>query len=373
MHHPEPSTSQPSWPPHPREDLHRFVNELNIRYNLGIPIPDPATKRKADLNTAARAYRRLESHFYRGGLEDLHALLRDFDQEAKAFWSKWVKKPQGDHDTLPCTSVPPLAANFVEREWLQQVFHGVLDKAQSSMPAPRIFGRSQSGPAGFGNTSVGTSTVCSSNGPSSTQPKRRADVDLGDASKRTKADPIKDLTSHRPGPASASAPRTGVVAPSTTRNPSFRSTTSASTSATSFQSAIFSTQGDPPVATQDTVEASSQELRRTDTNPARPFSQDSFVSAPSSATQEALHISFTEFEALQPEARLPEASLFARQASHGDAGAVVPAQKSSESYDILRRIWRTFFCTCNSRRLAKPSQQPFLLGFVTLLFPLLGS
>lgn len=342
MHHPEPSTSQPSYPPHPREDLHRFVNELNVRYNLGIPIPDPATERSVDLNIAARAYRRLESHFYRGGLEDLNALLRDFDQEAKVFWSRWVKKPQADHDTLPRTSVPPLAANFVEREWLQQVFHSVLDKAQSSMPAPRTFGRSRSGPAGFADTLVGTSTTGGSNGPSATQPKRRADVDLGDASKRTKADPIKDLTSRHFGPAGASAPRTGVVAPSTTRNASFRSTTTPSTSATSFRSAVFSAQGDPPLATQDTIEASSQELRRPDKPPARLFSQDSFVSGPSSATQEALHISFSEFEA-----RLPEASLFAKHARHNDVGAVVPMQKTSELYDILRRIWRTFSSTCN--------------------------
>lgn len=349
MCRPKPSISQPSSRPHPREDLHRFVNELNVRYNVGILIPDPAinpANRKDTASAAARIYRRLETHFYRGGLEDLHALLRNFDHEAKAFWSQWVQKPQGDPDTLPRTTNPPLAANLVERDWLQKLLNDVLDKTQSAMPAPRTFGRSQSGPAGFGAPSALTSTVVSSDDPSSTQAKRRADVEIGDASKRTKADPIKDLTASatcRQWPTGASAPRAAVVAPSTTRTQSFRSITSASTSTTSFHSATFSVSGDPPVTTQDTVEASSQELHRPDLKPSGSFSQGSLVSAPSSATQEALNISFIEFEA-----RLPQASLSAHHLERGDARTVVHTGKDTEIYSLLQCIWRTwsfaYFC-----------------------------
>lgn len=282
---PAPPTPQPPSRPHPRQDLHRFVNGLNVRYNIGISIPDPAldlVQRRDAATAAARLYTRLESHFYIGRVQDLTALLRDFDQQAKAFWSKW---------------------------------------------------------AGFANSSVRSSEVDPNEAPSSTQPKRRADAELGDANKRTKADPIRDLTASsvfRARPAGASAPRPTVVAAST-RIQSFQSTTSASTTATSFRSAIFSANGDPPVATQDTIEASSQELRRPDVNPSRPFSQDSLVGAPSSATQEALHISFTEFEA-----RRPVASLFALQPHQDKPEAAVRTESKSGIYDLLRRIWRMF-------------------------------
>lgn len=95
MQHPEPSTSQSSSRPHPRQDLHRFVNELNVRYRLGIPVSglriNPAKRKDAD-SAAARLHRRLEFHFYGGGVEDLNALLREFDRHAKKFWSKCMKK-----------------------------------------------------------------------------------------------------------------------------------------------------------------------------------------------------------------------------------------------------------------------------------------
>lgn len=209
------------------------------------------------------------------------------------------------------------------------------------MPAPRTFGRSHSGPAGFGEPSAGASTGASSDRQSSTQPKRRADVDLRDARKRPKGDPIKDLTNStafHSRVAGASAPRTGVVAPETlsrTTNQSFKSVVSLSTSGTSFQSAVFSAHGDPPVATQDTVEANSQGLRHPGTTPSRPFSQDSYINAPSSATQEALHVSFTEFEA-----HLPQPSLFAHHPSRGGARSDVLAVKDSKLCDFLRCIWR---------------------------------
>lgn len=210
---------------HPREDLHRFVNQLNVRYNIGVPIPDPylsLSDKRDDQTPASRIYRRLEIHFYTGGVNALNGLLRVFDDKAKHFWSKWVKKPEADRDTLPVTLQPPLAANLSERDWLQNIFNKILDTAQPAMQESRSLARSQSGPAAIGQAAPGKSSRASTR-PDSNASKRRAEAQLGDLSKKTRADhesdPIKVLTAqsslHRRQQVDriASASATGAMCP----------------------------------------------------------------------------------------------------------------------------------------------------------------
>lgn len=296
---------------HPLEDLHRFVNELNVRYNIGIPIPPSDLSHaegRASETPAGRIYRRLEVHFFRGGLETLRTLLEEFDHKAKDFWSSWVKKPQADADTLPRTAYPPLAANLTQRDWLQAIFNEILDQAQ--MPTTRTFGRVQSGPAAFGCAppEEGHSVI-------SAQSKRRADVELGDGSKRTKSDLTSDDTTAGPslfktsasasygthqGGASAQPSRVGKITPAFAKTSmsfqtSFASATTASTGTnpTSFTSTGFSRAGPLP-GTQDTIAASTQEHPREAPSP----SQGPYFDAPSSTMEDALITSFNEHDVL---------------------------------------------------------------------------
>lgn len=144
-----PRAPDPKYPRHPREDLHRFINdELNVKYNLGVPILPPdlsPSERKEQETAATRLYIRLEVHFYQGGLETLQQLTKEFDLEARQSCSQWVKKPKGDPETLPVSGNGPLASNQAQRDCLQSIFHKVLDR----VPPKRSFTRTRSGPAAF--------------------------------------------------------------------------------------------------------------------------------------------------------------------------------------------------------------------------------
>lgn len=273
-------SAEPLAPRHPREDLHRFVNGLNVRYGIGIHIPDPAlspSKRKEQGSASTRLYTRLEVHFYHGGLEALLSLTKAFDGEIKDRWSKWVKKPKGDLGTLPRTGDVPLAANDAERQWLQSLFHQVLDRSQPT----RSFGRTQSGPAAY---SMDKTTH---------QSKRVADADMGGTpTKRPK--PVEhnasaaltrvDEDSMTPKPASEQSWRSSARTADSPHK-SFQSLktettmgSSLNTSKASFAS-VFSNQQPGPVTT---TEASTEEQRR---GPDR-LSQETYP--PTSAGKEAL-------------------------------------------------------------------------------------
>lgn len=284
-------------PSRPRHDLHRFINELNVRYNLGVPIPDPGlspSKRKEQETPATRLYIRLEVHFYQGGLEALHQLMKEFDSEARQSGSQWVKKPRGDPDTLPASGNGPLASNQVQRECLQAIFHKVLDRIQPK----RAFSRTRSGPAAF---SMEKST--------SDQPKRPAEVEMTKAPiKRSKLAGQAASPAQVPGPEVLSKPGHLFAVPNKaskghqevssgierTHLKSFeelkRSTTySASTASKTSSHTVFS-HAKFGSSTQETVEASSQEQRRTIST-----SQDLFLLTP--ITDDVLHRSFDNYEA----------------------------------------------------------------------------
>lgn len=347
----------PSTTAHPREDLQRFVNQLNVRYNVGIPLPDPnlnLLEKKADQSPASRIFRRLEIHFYTGGIPALNSLLCQFDDQAKQFWSNWVTKPKADADTLPTTGRPPLAANLTERQWLQTIFNKVLDKVQPSMQSSRPFARTRSGPAAIGgdaSTTSRTSQASSSRSP----PKRRAEADLGDVTKKTRAqhpDPIRDLTAssssrrHQAGDisastsSSASASALGTMRPprikagptSVSSDKLARSYVSTNT-VLSETSAVFSACGNAPAGTQDTIEASSQEQRR----PAPDYglascSQDSYDLTPS--LEAGLRESFDQPRTLEvepaPRSR-PDSTIFS---SHSPDLTSLPSDVEKEA---LRR------------------------------------
>lgn len=227
----------------------------------------------------------------------------------------WVKKPHGDIETLPVPIHPPLAANLTERDWLQALFNDVLDRVQPSMPPPRSFTRTQSGPAALGGSrSTSASTYTARDPARSAQPKRPADAELGDANKRAKADPIRDLTASAVlGRRQPSATRASTrIQPSSGFRQSFKSfasttTTSTTTTNTSSSSAVFSAAGVP--GTQDTIEASTQEQQRQTATSSQAGSQASYIDAPSSTMEDALLTSFHEHEACfvprVEESRLP--------------------------------------------------------------------
>lgn len=348
---PRPSASSSAI--HPREDLHRFVNELNVRYNVGIPIPDPSltpAERRQNETSAGRIYRRLETHFFRGGLEALTSLLGDFDIRAKGFWSKWVNKPQGDPDTLPPPVHPPLAANLQERAWLQNLFNDILDKAQPSMTAPRRFGRTQSGPAALEGSA--SSVRSASDTARFVKPKRPAEAELKDGIKRPKADSdhIQDSAVSTSCPRAiasasenASARTKPAVAAMTSTRPglgqSAKSIASITTSTTSNPSTIFSVSVDPmPTATQETIEASSREHPRPAMSP-RACSQQSYIDAPSSTMEEAVLTSFHQHEASFRRPRTMDANSVrsasqTTESSYPLSGAMMEAIRSASHLDI---------------------------------------
>lgn len=342
-----PRPTLPSTTPNPREDLHRFVNQLNVRYNVGVPIPGPhlsVLEKQADQSPASRIYRRLEIHFYSGGIEALNRLLPLFDVQAKECWSKWVRKPDADADTLPATRHPTLAANLTQRDWLQAIFNKVLDKAQPSMQPSRSFGRTQSGPAAFGGDA-------SADKSSWSHPKRRADREMGDVAKKSRAvpDPIRDLTasssSRRHQKVDSRASALGTMRPPKNKagdtpivssNKLPRSFGSVSTG-TSTASAVFSACSDVPIATQDTVEASFQEQQRPAPNYGlSPCTQDSY--APSPSLEQGL------YELLDQNAPLSVEPATFKPAPRTRPGNTVYSSQSSEftslSSDVEREVLR---------------------------------
>lgn len=280
-----------------RQGLLRFINELNVKYNLGVSIPDPdltPSKRKEQETPATRLYVRLETHFNQSGLEFLHQLVKEFDLEARQSGSQWVNKPKGDSDTLPSSGNIPLASNQAQRECLQSIFHKVLDRR----PPKRPFSRTRSGPAAFSTEKF-----------TSVQPKRAAEAEMTKSPiKRSKLDGQAPSAAQVPGPAVLSEPGHLFAAPrflseehrqeptktASSLMESFEAlkksttystgTSSEASSRTGFSNAKLET------STQETVEASSQEQRRTLST-----SQDQFQ--PTSTMEDALHKSFAEHEA----------------------------------------------------------------------------
>lgn len=406
---------RPSTTAHPREDLHRFVNQLNVRYNVGVPIPDPnltVLEKQADQSPAGRIFRRLETHFYIGGIQALNSLLRQFDDQAKEVWSRWVKKPDDDADTLPTATTPPLAANLTEREWLQATFNKVLDKAQPSVQSSRSFSRTLSGPAAIGR---GVSperisrpvTRATSQAPiSRSNLKRRADADAGDVTKkiRADADPIRALTAssclrrHQAADTSSNAFSTvrasrteADIAAFATPNKLARSFVSASTGL-SEPSAVFSACSDNPTGTQDTVEASSQEQWRPGPNDElASHSQDSYELT--SSLEEGLRESFDHPSTLNvdhaPRSRPGNTTCSSRsselaslssdvekkalsRASEREAHTHTQAQTQDQALSsIWRRCFLPYFCGYVDHS-ANQRQQYFLLGFRGHHSPLRG-
>lgn len=292
-----PRVPDPKYPRHPREDLHRFINdELNVKYNLGVPILPPdlsPSERKEQETAATRLYIRLEVHFYQGGLETLQQLTKEFDLEARQSCSQWVKKPKGDPETLPVSGNGPLASNQAQRDCLQSIFHKVLDR----VPPKRSFTRTRSGPAAF---SMEKST--------SVQSKRAAEAEMTKSpTKRSRLAEQTTSADQVPTPAVLSKSANLFAAPKSppkgrqgsTRTvgsltESFeelkRSTTYSTSSASKGSSLSLFSSTKLESSTQETIEASSQEQRRT-----LATSQEQFQ--PTSTEVDVLHKSFDDHEA----------------------------------------------------------------------------
>ncbi|KAJ0118190.1 hypothetical protein J7T55_008973 [Diaporthe amygdali] len=268
------------YPRHPREDLQRFINELNVKYSLGIPLPDPGlspSKRKEQGNSATKLYDRLQVHFYQGGVETLHQLTEQFDIEARQFWSSWVKKPGGDQDTLPTPRTTPLATNQVQRESLHTIFHEILDRCQPK----RVLSRTRSGPASI---SMEKST--------SAQPKRapEAEADMDTAPMKRSRLAGQAASAAQDSSTSALPKPECLFAASRTISKACgqSSTRTEDPLRESIESVFSNTKAE--CSTQETVEASPQEQRRAPLS-----SQDHYK--PTSTLEDALYKSFDEYEA----------------------------------------------------------------------------
>lgn len=270
-------------PPHPREGLHRFINGLNVDYNLGVPILDPGlspSKRKEQETAATKLYVRLEVHFYQGGLDALGQLKREFDSEVRQSCSRWDNKPKSDHDTLPVSVDSPLATNQAERECLLSIFHGILDRSQPKRP----FSRTRSGPAAFSMDKL-----------SPVQPKRAAEANTSKSpTKRSRlARQAAGAVQPLPDPNSAALPRPDYLFAASELAPGPHGQHSTSTTSKASSQSVFSKVEHKPSiheSIQETVEASSAEQTRCFGS-----SQDQF--RPTSTMIDALNESFHDYDA----------------------------------------------------------------------------
>lgn len=354
-------------PRHPRKDLHRFVNGLNVRYGIGIPIPDPAlspSKRKEQVSTSTRLYTRLEIHFYHGGVKALHELTKSFDAEVKQHWPEWVKKPNADLDTLPRTCSAPLAANGTERLWLQSLFHQILDRSQPT----KSFGRTQSGPAAYSTEKVAEQ--------STHQPKRVADADVGRTpTKRSKPVERKesDVVSKAdhifvaPQPASergsGAAARTAELLSKSFMSLKSDTTMDSSvhTSKTSFAS-VFSNQDPGPISTQATMEPSTDEQRKPPDimsshetsfpNPGITYDRPRSTHLSPTRRSDYSSPASSDWLALLRDSNIDAQSKQSSQEQHHRPLKAEPSQPSIQSQ--LRSVWRTCFSCERPTLLANP-------------------
>lgn len=360
------------YPRSTRQDLLRFINELNVKYNLGVSIPDPGlspSERKKQETPATRLYNCLEVHFNQSGLEFLQQLMKEFDLEARQSCSQWVNKPKGDPDTLPSSGNIPLASNQAQRECLQSILREVLDR----WPPKRSFSRTRSGPAAF---SMEKST--------SVQSKRAAEAEMTKSPiKRSKPAGQIASAAHVPAPSVFSKPdhlfaapklpseahrqgptRTGISLAESFEALKRSTTYSTGTSSKASSRSTFSN-AKLESSTQETVEASSQEQRRTLST-----SQDQFPVT--QTTEDVLHKSFADHEAsfdsrlndtrlknaphpltqttvysCPPSSALDEALRSFSETEPQPQGerAVAQALPAPQSGSILGRdIWRTSLC-----------------------------
>lgn len=193
----------------------------------------------------------------------------------------------------------------------------ILNSNSSSviMPPQRTFGRTQSGPAAFGAISNDASAAGSDDSFNSTKPKRRADFDLGDVTKRPRPDSSRDITtffSTRHQLTGISTSKTGLVIPTT------------SSTRPIGQPAAFAVQRHGISGTQDTIKASTQEQHRP-LSPSRSKSSE----AP-----------LPEIPPIAAPTQRTKASLFVNPTAHNATVADIPLEEPSGLYHHLNCIWR---------------------------------
>jgi len=321
-----------------------IVEELNRKYNLNILLPNdslsPTVKRQ--LSTRDRRHETICSrlrylHWSRTG--ELRNVLADFDKEARNAYSRWARKPGADAGLLPSSPDSPWATTPVEQSELRSRLSELLEAARPvERVAPRLFGRSQSATEAAGLVSAASSEELDSEFPPPAAPglprrsKRRSedghenapakkssrrgdgfkhvDRTLDDVPVRSKANDERPAVRSKPGDElMMPAP---VLPPAVTRSIGLARTQSAHSSVAygvSVAPTIFSPPGDEdvPMATQSTVEASTQEKKRL-AMITHSSSQDSFPV--SSGHVEALYNSFraAEEELLDRQTRADVAS-----------------------------------------------------------------
>lgn len=116
-----------SVPPRPTNPWNAFVDKLNLGYNLDLRVPDlrlsPKKRKEAqktDDDVRAERIHSLIRQLASQCPDILSRIELQFNQEARAIRSNWVRKPRAAVDILPVTDALPRASNVVERRELQE-------------------------------------------------------------------------------------------------------------------------------------------------------------------------------------------------------------------------------------------------------------
>lgn len=120
--------------PRPTNCWDGFVDKLNQRYGLGLQVPDSPLSpnehreaRKTEDDARSDHINHLIRQITTHCPEVVPAVELQFNQEARAIYSNWVRKPRAAADLLPVTDTLPSDLNAVERRELRECLLDVLE------------------------------------------------------------------------------------------------------------------------------------------------------------------------------------------------------------------------------------------------------
>ncbi|KAI1325227.1 hypothetical protein F5Y16DRAFT_278020 [Xylariaceae sp. FL0255] len=291
-------------------DFELWFLEFSNLYNLNLRRPDPKLSVKASRSqpwySDLRFYNRLKYHFHHDQSQADRIRIY-FDRGARDIHTEWVRKPMGESDVTPPHSDIPRATTEPERARLLDLLNTILDglspkKDMHSSPIRHEVPSFRESLAEIDPPSPSPrrqskrpSDAGMADPPYSKRPRSAAsNSDLESVLSRLDDGQVRAVTPV-PSLIMQHAGHSDVPASNLHREGVYELPISANTSRTSFASRVFS---EPDAdhelpqtqETEVTVEASSQEKRRRPP----PSSSSSSSFAPSSSTERALNIAFTE-------------------------------------------------------------------------------
>jgi len=128
---------QPVTPTKPRQSVAVYVEELNNRYNLGLPFsenpltPSERERRSAidsDFNRHQTIISRLRFQSFQHD-DPLRTIFKYFDVAARAVERHWIRKPSAVLDLPPTSTDDPKASTSKEQMELQEILLDLLEQA----------------------------------------------------------------------------------------------------------------------------------------------------------------------------------------------------------------------------------------------------